>query len=197
MTNIERRLKHMTCGMVLASMPLIGGCGDNILTWTEDVELLDGRVITVTQKNRVDEVPREFWLTIRLPEFSEKEIVWHEGLRPYVLNIYQGNLYVVGIPGTSREYNQYGRPEPTYVGYRYDSNYWVRIQFSEIPVAIYDFNMYPNTGVAKLRRLQHVSIADKAEIFKEHRRDASDRRIDPNYKSSFGNSPAPNYSTGK
>lgn len=156
----------------------------NTLTWQEEVKLLDGRVITVTQKNRIeDRTPREFWMTFKLPEFGNQEIVWHENLEPMVLNIYQRKLYVVGTPGTIIEYNQYGRPEPIYIGYRYDNTQWVRIPFNEIPVAIYDANMYPENMA--LNRLKHVSVADKVGMFKDDRWDASQRRIDPNYKSNF------------
>lgn len=189
MINITGLFKHMTLGFMLASVPMLGGCGDNTLTWQEEVKLLDGRVITVTQRNRVEEgMPREFWLTIKLPEFSSQEIVWHENLRPTVLNIYKNKLYVVGQPGTIIEYNQYGRLEPMYIGYRYDNAQWVRIPFNEIPGEIYDVNMYPeNMAVA---RLKHVSLEDKIEIFKDNRWMPSQRRIDPNYRSNFSRQPA-------
>jgi len=79
--NIAELFKRMTLGFVLASVPLIGGCGDNTITWQEEVKLLDGRVITVAQKNRVEDgMPREFWLTFKLPEFGNQEIEWHENL---------------------------------------------------------------------------------------------------------------------
>jgi hypothetical protein len=163
---------------------MLGGCSDNTITWTEEVKLLDGRVITVTQKNRVeDRMPREFWLTFKLPELGDHEIEWHENLMPMVLNVYQDTIYVVGIPGTIIEYNQYGRPEPKYIGYRYDSGQWVRIPFGEIPTAIYDTNMYPENMA--LDRLKYVSITDKVEIFKDDRWDATQRRVDPNYTSRF------------
>jgi hypothetical protein len=33
----------MTLGVVLAVVPLVGGCsGDEIISWTEEVKLLDG-----------------------------------------------------------------------------------------------------------------------------------------------------------
>jgi len=155
----------------------------NTLTWQEEVKLLDGRVITVKQKRRIDgsNMEREAWLTFKLSEFSNKEIVWHENLCPKILNVYQNKLYVVGIPATIIEYRQYGRPEPYYIGYRFDNAQWVRIPFNEIPVAIYDANMYPdNMAIARLKR---VSISDKTEIFKDDRWMPDQRRIVPNYKS--------------
>ena len=185
MMNLTHLFKRLTLGIVLTSVPMVGGCGDNTLTWTEEVKLLDGRVITVTQKRRIEEnIEREAWLTFRLPEFGEKEIVWHENLHTMVLNVYQGKLYVVGVPGTIIEYRKYGRPEPFYIGYRFDNSRWVHIPFGEIPDAIYDANMYPENMA--LSRLKHVSVADKIEIFKDDRWREQQRRIDPKYKSRLG-----------
>lgn len=186
MMNLTHLFKRLTLVMVLTSVPLVGGCGDNTLTWQEEVKLLDGRVITVTQKRRIEEnIEREAWLTFKLPEFSNKEIVWHENLHTMVLNVYQNKLYVVGVTGTIREYRQYGRPEPYYIGYRFDNTQWVRIPFTEIPAAIYDANMYPENMA--LNRLKYVSVTDKVEIFKDDRWRTQQRKIDPNYKSRLSN----------
>lgn len=103
MMNITGLLRQITLGFVLAVAALVGGCGDNTITWTEEVKLLDGRVITVMQKRRIEgNIEREAWLTIKLPEFGDKEIVWHENLDTMVLNVYQNKLYVVGRFPTER-----------------------------------------------------------------------------------------------
>ncbi len=179
MMNLTHLFKRLTLVIVLASVPLVGGCSDNTLTWQEEVKLLDGRVITVTQKRRYDsdKMPREAWLTFRLPEFGNQEIVWHESLEIQVLNLYQGKLYVVGDARGQREFRQYGAH---YVPFRYEAGQWVRIPLSEVPITIYDTNMYP--GNMSLDRRKQVSVADKVEIFKDDRWDADQRRIDPNYK---------------
>jgi len=127
MMNLTQLFRRMTLGLVLTAVPLVGGCsGDTTITWTEEVKLLDGRVITVTQKRRYDEdkMPREAWLTFRLPEFGEQEIVWHENLEVQVLNVYLGKLYVVGDARGQREFRQYGAH---YVPFRYEAGQWVRI----------------------------------------------------------------------
>lgn len=182
MKNIAKCIKRMTLGFVFASMPLISSCGDNTITWTEEVKLLDGRVITVVQKNRTEEdVSREFWLTFKLEEFGDKEIIWHESLMPLVLNVYQGSLYVISNPFTEREFRQYGKPNPPYLGYRYEAGQWQHIPFNEIPKAIYDTNMYfDNMAVY---RLKHVSLAHKAEMIKDERYGSYLKRIDPKHAS--------------
>lgn len=186
MMKLTELFKRMTLGLVLASVPLVGGCsGNSIITWEEEVKLLDGRVITVTQKRRydTDKMPREAWLTFRLPEFSNQEIVWHENLEIQVLNVYQGKLYLVGYTYGIHEFRQYDRPPSLHISFRYDTGQWVRIPLSEIPVAIYDTNMYP--GNMGLDRRKQVSVADKFEVFKDDRWMPSQRRIDPNYRSNF------------
>jgi hypothetical protein len=173
-----------TIGLALIMGVSLTACGADTIKWKEEVKLLDGRVITVTQKNRVEEdVSREFWLTFILPEFSNQEITWHESLRPIIVNIYQNKLYLVGIPGTIIEYNQYGRQEPKYIGYRYETGKWQRIPFNEIPEAIYDTNLYfDNMAVY---RKKHVSLNDKAEMVTDDRYMPHSKRVDPNYKSRF------------
>lgn len=120
--------------------------------WEEEVKLNDGRIIVVTQKKRCEGgdyrananatcIAREAWLTIKLPEFSDKDIVWHESLNPMVVNIHQGRLYVVGFPPHTVEFRAYGATNPPYFGFRWDNGSWKRIAFVEIPEAIYDGNM--------------------------------------------------------
>lgn len=167
MMNLSTLFKRMTLGMVLACVPMLGGCGDNTISWTEEVKLLDGRVITVVQKRRIDSrrMPREAWLTFKLPEFGDKEIVWHENLETQILNVYQGKLYVVGGFSSIVEFCQYDKPFPAYVGFRYDNDQWVRISFGDIPEAIYDSNMYFDNMA--LYRLKHVSLAYKAGMMRD------------------------------
>ena len=167
--------------LLIVGVTGMNACGlfgfGNTLTWQEEVKLLDGRVITVTQKRRYEgKVPRESWLSFKLAEFGNKKIIWHENLSTQVLNTYQGKLYVVGTPFTEREFRQYGRPKPSYLGYRYEAGTWQRIPFKEIPEAIYDTNLLianePPNGA------KFVSFAIKAEEMKDETLDGPLKRID-------------------
>lgn len=187
--NLTHLFKRLMLGMVLASVPLVGGCGGNTLTWQEEVKLSDGRVITITQKRRYEMVytgsnsgnlPRDFWLTFKLPEFGDKEITWHENLTPQVFNIYQGKLYVVGVPGTEIEFRQYGKPYPEYVPYQYEAGQWLRIPFSEIPVDIYDTNMWIDNEPEN--NSKYISLTDKATEMKDESLPDPLKRISPNFK---------------
>jgi hypothetical protein len=189
MMNLTNIFRRMTLGLVLASAPIVGGCS-NTGSWQEEVKLSDGRVITVTQKRRYESVytgqnfgdlPREFWLTFKLPEFGEKEITWHENLDPQVLNVYQGKLYVVGIPDTEREFRQYGSPFPEYVPYRYESGQWKRIPFNEIPEAIYNINLLVANGPPNGAKV--VTFAMKEAEMKDDTLGDHYKRISANYRS--------------
>lgn len=179
---------HLTLGVLLASVPLTGGCGSNTASWQEEVKLLDGRVITVTQKRRyegvytgqdVGSVVREAWLTFRLPEFGNQEITWHENLKPRILNLQNGKLYIVGFPPTGLEFEQYGKPKPSYIGFRYEKGKWQHISFAEIPEAIYDTNLWIEN--VPPNKSGHVSFADKAAEMQDAELSRVLKRIDPNF----------------
>jgi len=143
--------------ILLIGILLITGCTsilakqDKFREWQEEVQLNDGRVIVVTQKKRcegaytgneyVQCIAREAWLTINLPEFSDKPIVWHEKLKPTVLNIHNKVLYIVARFPTEREFKFYGEPQPPYIGYIWKGDSWQRIPFVDIPEEIYNTNM--------------------------------------------------------
>jgi hypothetical protein len=172
--------------ILAACLLLIGMASLNIKTWQEEVRLLDGRVITVTQKRRLEgvytgqdfgNIPREAWVTFNLPEFSPQQIVWHENLIPLVLNIYNGKLFIVAFPKTTRELRQFGHPNPEYVGYRFENGQWTRIGFSDIPVAIYDSNMWADNVPKK--GADRVTLDDKAKVLKDPQMPSDYKRIDP------------------
>lgn len=181
--NLIQRPLRLLLGMLVV-LQLVA-CFDT-LTWQEEVKLSDGRVIVVTQERRFDGVfagdgfgkpPREAWLTFRLSEFNNQEIVWHENLDTLVLNIHDGKLYLVGFPHTEREFRQYGSPKPMYVSFRYEKTHWVRIPLSEVPVAIYDSNMWFDNAPEKGSKF--VSLADKEKQIKHSAYGHELKRMDP------------------
>lgn len=176
---------------------LIAGCATStpregaFREWQEEVHLNDGRVITVKQKWRCDRIGkdntgkeycatmRESWLTFRLPEFSNQDIEWNEQLWPLVLNVDKGQLYIVGI-ADGGEFLIYGKPQPPYVGYRWDVNQWHRIPFGEIPEAIYKTNMATELPPSQSPRLFKLEAKDKSNS--DPTLSKSYRRVLPDYK---------------
>jgi hypothetical protein len=181
-------LRRMTLGLMLASVPMLGGCGSNTNSWQEEVRLLDGRVITITQKRRYENVydgqslgnlPREFWVSFKLPELGAQEVIWHENLMPRILNVYQEKVYLVGVPWSALEFHQYGSPNPSYLGYFYEMGNWVRIPFNEIPEQIYNTNLLIAAELPK--EVRKVSLARKAEEIANDRLRDMQKRIDPKH----------------
>ena len=127
--------------MIFSCLINIAACSPFVV-WKEEVKLNDGRVILVQQKKREEgRISREAWLTIDLPEFSQRPMVWHENLTPLIVNVYNGRLFVVGWPPTDIEKDQYGDQKPPYIGYVWEKGAFVRIPFEQIPEKIYDTNM--------------------------------------------------------
>jgi hypothetical protein len=187
----------LSSGIVLAACAgsLIGLPGYRV--WQEEVKLNDGRTIVVTQKKRCSSaytggnyaecIAREAWLTINLPEFSKREIVWHEHLRPAILNIHAGRLYVVGRPPTRLEFDLYGRPRPPYIGFVYesDNHQWRRIAFDEIPEAIYDTNMLIAAIPPTDTKIITLDLKASKEFNGHPGYSRHYKRVDPNFRSSF------------
>ncbi|CAN7514661.1 hypothetical protein [Polaromonas sp. LjRoot131] len=190
--NYFRRLLQLSMALCVALQ--LAACS-NTVQWDEEVKLNDGRVIVVTQKRRCEGgdytaktnascIARESWMTIKLPEFSHKEIVWHESLKPMVVNVHQSRLYVVGRAPTTLEFRAYGASNPPYFGFVWSDGKWKRIPFIEIPEALYDGNMLiesipkNTTGFLSLER--KGSEAENGDP----RYPLPLRRVDPNHTSS-------------
>lgn len=165
---------------------------DKFREWQEEVRLNDGRIIVVTQRKRCEGaytggnyapcIAREAWLTINLPEFSDKPIIWHEKLKSSALNIHDNSLYMVARFPTQREFKLYGEPQPPYIGFVWKDNTWQRIPFEAIPEAIYDTNMLiegiPPEGI------KYLSIVKKEskEINGDSTYPKYIKRIDPTHR---------------
>lgn len=80
-------------------------------TWQEEVQLSDGRVITVTQKHEYYDNygTNQSWVTIDLSELGGKR-EWHSYLVPQRVDVYQGKVYVFGLPRGPRQFSYYKYP---------------------------------------------------------------------------------------
>ena len=165
----------------------MASCGEDIRIWREEVKLLDGRVIVVTQKKRCEGaytggnyascIAREAWLTINLPEFSKEPIIWHENLYPIVVNVYEGRLYLVGAFPTQREFKLYGQPTHPYIAFVWKNQNWQPIPFKSILEAIYDINMLLEATPSKEVRLLTLVEKEGPENNGDRRISEESRRI--------------------
>lgn len=178
------------CYSTLLGRPLLGGPG--YVEWQEEVKLNDGRVIVVTQKKKCSEaydgnayqtcIAREAWVTINLPEFSEKPIVWHEHLKAIVVNVYNSSLYIVGDFPTELEFKQYGKPQPPCLGFVWNGSQWRRVSFAEIPQEIYDVNMLIKSNGPKGIKYLTLQQKNSKEFNGNPAYRRIQRRIDPTDK---------------
>ena len=168
----------------------LSGCAQTV-QWKEDVQFLDGRVVTILQKKwcrggdytaktGATCLAYDALITMKMPEFFDGDIIWHEALNPMVINVYAGKLYIVGVAPTNVEFRKYGAVNPPYYAYMWDKNSWVRLSFDAIPVAIYDTNMLIES-IPKTRT-GHVTLLQKREEVMSGNYTAPYKRIDPNFK---------------
>ncbi len=109
-------------------------------------------------------------------------MVWHENLSPRVVNINNGQLFIVGIFPTEREFKLYGEPQPPYIGFVWKDDSWQRIPFEAIPETIYDVNMLmegiPPEGIKYLS----LEKKESKEINGDRRIRKSRKRLNPSHK---------------
>jgi hypothetical protein len=103
-------------------------------SWYEEVQLSDGRIITIHQKREYYENygTNQSWVTIDLPELGGKR-VWHSYLLPQRVDVVDGKVYVFGSPRGDRQYAHYRYPKNFMVGFLWNGNDFDRIPFLNIP----------------------------------------------------------------
>ncbi len=120
-------------------------------TWDEQIQLSDGRTVTIEQWRRYDnaydgdkmaKLQREARIRFKVPELGKDAIEWQERLTPLLLNVHDGKWYIVGFPPTGAEFDHYKWPRHTYVPFRFDNGKWQRIPFKELPKEIYQTNLW-------------------------------------------------------
>lgn len=148
------------------SLPVFGGT-----SWKEEVLLHDGSKIIVTRsvsrggRHELGQQPpiKEQTLTFTMPGTREK-VMWEDSYSEdlagsnfvvRLLEIFRGTAYVLVSPAGCLSYNKWGRPNPPYVIFKYDSKAWQRIALAELPIEIKTPNLIsssPDTEVEKSRK---------------------------------------------
>ena len=136
----------MTLGV---SMSVYGFGGDS---WKEEVLLHDGSKIIVERtverggRHEIGQRPpyKEQRLSFGLPG-TDRIITWEDhysqdlgqaNFLPMALDISSGTPYLVAYPMGCLSYNKWGRPNPPYVVFQYQSKEWKRIRVEELPAEI-------------------------------------------------------------
>jgi hypothetical protein len=142
---------------VLALAASLVACVGAADSWKEEVLLHDGQKIIVersqTYKGR-SEIGQstpigEHDLRFTVPG-SGKRVTWtseyadelgRTNFNLLALHVMQGTPYVVASPNLCLAYNKWGRPNPPYVVFKYESEAWKRIELSALPAEFKTINV--------------------------------------------------------
>lgn len=162
-------------------------------SWKEEVLLHDGSKIIVertAKRKGHHEIGQRPPIGAQSISFTmpgtNRQVVWKDEYSEDVssanfllmaLDVVQDTVYLVVTPMGCMSYNKWGRPNPPYVVFKYDSNVWVRIPLQELPTEIKSPNMLHSSpdDVAEKRAKDGVV---SAEIIREE----TERSRQPEFK---------------
>jgi hypothetical protein len=160
-----------------ACMGVAGAAGAGGETWQEEVLLHDGQKMTVERwvsRGGRSEVGQQAAIQAQSLEFTHptthQRITWASqsspdlrlaDLTPIALQLVDTTPYLVAHPVGCQAYNQWGRPNPPYVLFRYVAPAWQRIDLQQLPLAIQKPNLIISSPDNEVQRLgtRNVSAA--------------------------------------
>ncbi len=151
------------------------GFGDP--SWKEEVLLHDGSKMVVERsqsyggRHEIGQSSpiKEQTLTFTVPNISTTiefkseygEDIGRANFELLALHILNGTPYIVTAPNLCLSYNKWGRPNPPYVFFQYDSKAWTRIALEELPREFKDINLVVNSkGKEKILTAQSIVTAE-------------------------------------
>ena len=164
-----------TLGVSMNADAGLFGFGDP--SWKEEVLLHDGSKIVVERsqsyggRHEIGQSPpiKEQTITFTVPntsttiEFKSEygEDIGRANFELLALHILNGTPYIVTAPNLCLSYNKWGRPNPPYVFFQYDSKAWKRIALEELPTEFKDINLVVNSkGKEKILTAQSIVTAE-------------------------------------
>jgi hypothetical protein len=165
----------LTLGVSMNANAGLFGFGDP--SWKEEVLLHDGSKIVVERsqsyggRHEIGQSPpiKEQTITFTLPntsttiEFKSEygEDIGRANFELLALHILNGTPYIVTAPNLCLSYNKWGRPNPPYVFFQYESKAWKRITLEELPTEFKDINLVINSkGEEKILTAQSIVSAE-------------------------------------
>jgi hypothetical protein len=149
-------------------------------SWKEEILLHDGNKIIVNRSQSRgggheigQEVPvNEHKISFALPG-AQKSITWKttfgqdindSNLIPLALDVINGTPYIATTNAGCIAYNKWGRPNPPYVFFKYDSEAWQRISLEELPAEIKEANLVIGIQLHERRLDSHSGALSAEEI---------------------------------
>ncbi len=142
-------------------------------SWKEEVLLHDGKKIIVERsqsyvgRHEIGQSSpiKEQTVTFTVPnastaiEFKSEygEDIGRANFQLIALHVLHGTPYIVTVPNLCPSYIKWGRPNPPYVLFRYDSKAWQRIPLEELPEEFKNINLVVNSkGKRKILTAQSI-----------------------------------------
>jgi hypothetical protein len=179
-------------GAVLALAASLLACAGAADSWKEEVLLHDGQKIIVERsverggRHEVGQQGSYVNQTLRFNMPGDGQAVkWLDELSPDIgnssflpmlLDIFKGVPYLVAYPMGCLSYNKWGRPNPPYVVFKYDSKSWQRVALEALPSEIRTPNLIFSDPDNEMKR-QGKSFASAETI-----RQVVGRYMQPEFK---------------
>lgn len=148
--NITKQITRMTLGLVLASVPMLGGCAPTEIDWSEEVKLHDGKIIVVKRHEELGAsgLPlahrgsRKYWQFCYAP----MNIHWKSkpDYFPEVFDIVDGKAYVRVTISSCEQCMLHGYPETSALYFVWEGGAWKQIDHKDFPAGL-RYNMLGNT----------------------------------------------------
>jgi hypothetical protein len=170
-------------GLLLAIAATMSACAGFLggTSWKEEVLLHDGQKIVVERsverggRHEIGQKPPFKWQRIQftMPGTGE-QIEWVDNFSedigtasflPMLLDIQQGNAYLVANTMGCLSYNKWGRPNPPYVIFKYENQAWTRVTLQELPAAIKTPNLIQSEPDATAEQIKKNPVP--AETIRE------------------------------
>jgi hypothetical protein len=155
--------------------------------WREEALLHDGSKIIVERsvarggRHELGQKPPYEWqkLKFTMPTTGER-VTWEDSYSedigtasflPMLLDVHQDAAYLVANTMGCLSYNKWGRPNPPYVVFKYQSKEWKRISLQELPAEIRTPNLIQSEPDATAKSIREIPVSAKAiqEIIARYR----------------------------
>lgn len=153
-----------TAAIISIGLGLWGWSNNQYKNWKEEVQLSDGRVITIIQKRKhiSNYGTDQSWITFSLPEMDGEQ-TWHSYLIPMRIDVHDGKVYAYGRPRGPKQVAFYQYPSVCIVGFSWENSEFIRIPLKKIPKHLLESeNVYP---CIPKNESEKISITDKSNAW--------------------------------
>lgn len=155
--NIKKILWRLIMPLIILFSIILSCTASDIVSWQEEVVLHDGSKIMVDRsqsyggRRELGQSPpiKEQTISFTIPNTNEYiswkseygEDIKRANFTPLALHISDGVPYIILTTTSCLSYNKWGRPNPPYVIFKFQSKVWQRIFLEELPIELDSINL--------------------------------------------------------